>query len=325
MGPGGKTQALPFVYPPVALPLLRPLLALDYRATYFAFFAIKMAAVAALVALWRRRLFPDDLSGAVLFLLCAVGFGQTVKMDVRAGNISVFEQLLIWGAMLAFLRRRPWVFAALVAAAALVKLTAAGLLLMLIVDRGRRAMAALLAGLAALAVVHGLTALVRPGLFAGFLRNAAALDDRGRVNPSTLALVRDGLDRIPAAGAPPHLDGFLYGLFVIVVLAALIWASRRHDFRSDRAPAVFACLLAYALCLPRLKDYSYILLIPSAVFVVVAVLRGTAARLLALGLLCTHFFAYQSWVAALVLFSAYLARLRTSRLPPAPAESPGPA
>jgi hypothetical protein len=106
-GPGGKTQSLPFVYPPVALPLLRALLVFDYRTTYFLFFALKMAAVVALIALWRRWLFPDDLSGACLYLLCALAYGQTLKMDVRAGNISVFEQVLIWTAVLAFRRGGP--------------------------------------------------------------------------------------------------------------------------------------------------------------------------------------------------------------------------
>jgi hypothetical protein len=324
VGPAGNRQELPFVYPPVSLPLMRALLVFDHRTTHFAFLVLKMAAVAALVALWRRRLFPDDdLAGACLYLFCALAYAQTIKMDVRAGNISVFEQLLIWTAILAFRRRRPWPFAALIAAAALFKLTTAALLLLLLLDRRRPAVGALCGGLAGLALVHGISAAVRPDLFAGFLRNAAALDDRGRTNPAALALIRDGIERMAGGQVPGHLDMIVYGLWVLLVgLTTLSVAGR-----SDRT-GVLECafLLAFALAAPRFKDYSYILLIPPSVYVVVSVLQGLVPQLLAVLLVCTHLFAYQSWMAALVLFIALLARPRArGRRPPGPAEARGPA
>ena len=322
IGPAGNPQELPFVYPPVCLPLLRGLLLLDHRTTYFAYFVLKMAAAFVLIALWRRRLFPDDLAGACLYLLCALAYGQTIKMDVRAGNVSVFEQLLVWSAALAFLCRRPWAYAATIAAAATLKPTNAALLGLLLVDRGRRERAAVVTGLAGLAVVHGISAALRPDLFAGFLRNAARLDDRGSTNPSSLALIRDGLERLAGGPVPAHLDWIVYGLVVLLVTAGFRSVARRQDRLGD-----LACLfLAFALAAPRFKDYSYILLIPPSVYVVVRVLRGLAPRLAALLLLCTHFFAYQSWVAALVLFTVCVAHPRgPARRPPAPAEGPGPA
>ena len=95
---------------------------------------------------------------------------------------------------------------------------------------------------------------------------------------------------------------------------------------SEATAIVLRRRLSFALAAPRLKDYSYILLIPPSVYVVVTVLRGAVPRLLAVLLVCTHFFAYQSWVAALVLFIVLLAHLRArARRPPEPAEAPGPA
>jgi Glycosyltransferase family 87 len=324
IGPAGNRQELPFVYPPVSLPLMRALLVFDHRTTYVAFFIVKMAAVAALVALWRRRLFPaDDLAGACLYLFCALAYAQTIKMDVRAGNISVFEQLLVWTGVVALLRGRPWLYAALLAAAALFKLTTAALLFLLLLDRSRRSLAALVSGLAALAVVHGISAALRPDLFAGFLRNAAALDDRGKTNPAALAWIRDGVERL--AGPAAHLDWTIYGLVVLLVTAGLFLVARRADV-TDRAALLYCFFLAYALAAPRFKDYSYILLIPPSVYAVVTALEGYVPRLLAVLVVCTHFFAYQSWVAALVLFIVLVARLRyRARRPPGPAEAAGPA
>jgi hypothetical protein len=326
VGPAGNRQELPFVYPPLSLPFMRAPLVFDHRTTYLAFFVLKMAGVAALVALWRRRLFPDDdLAGACLYLFCALAYAQTIKMDVRAGNISVFEQVLIWTGVLGLRRGRPWVYAALVSAAALFKLTTAALLLLLLLDRSRRPVAALVSGMAGLAVVHGISAALRPDLFAGFLRNAAALDDRGRTNPAALALIRDGVEGLPGP-APPHLDWILYGLVVLLVAGSFLSLVRRSDIPDHLDGVVYAFFLAFALAAPRFKDYSYILLVPPSVYVVVNVLQGFVPRLLAVLLVCTHLFAYQSWVAALVLFIALLARPRTRvRRPPGPAEAPGPA
>jgi hypothetical protein len=321
VGPAGNRQDLPFVYPPVSLPLLRALLVFDHRTTYFAFFVLKMAAVAALVVLWRRRLFPgDDLAGACLYLFCALAYAQTIKMDVRAGNISVFEQLLVWTGAVAFLRGRPRLYAALVAAAALFKLTTAALLFVLLLDRSRRSAAALVSGLAGLAAVHGISAALRPDLFAGFLRNAAALDDRGRTNPCALALIRDGLERLAGGPVPAHLDWIVYGVWVLLIGLTTLSGARRQGL-----PGALECF-AFAVAAPRFKDYSYILLIPPSVYVVANALEGYVPRLLAVLLVCTHFFAYQSWVAALVLFIVLLARPRSrARRPPGPAEAPGPA
>ena len=326
VGPAGNRQELPFVYPPVSLPLLSALLVFDHRTAHFLFFALKMAATVALIALWRRRFFPDDdLAGACLYLFCALAYAQTIKMDLRAGNISVFEQLLIWTGVAAFRRGRPWLYAGLVAAAALFKLATAALLLMLLLDRSRRSVAPLLSGLAGLAVVHGTSAALRPDLFAGFLRNAAGLDDRGRTNPAALALIRDGVERLPGP-APPHLDWILYGLVVLLVAVSLLSVVRRSDLPGDLDGIFYVFLFGFALAAPRFKDYSYILLIPPSVYVVVTALQGFVPRLLAALLVCTHFFAYQSWVAALVLFIALLVHPRSpARRPPGPAEAPGPA
>lgn len=333
-GAGGNTQQLPFVYPPAVLPLLRPLIVFDYRTTYFLFFVLKMAAVAALIALWRRRLFPGDWAGACLYLLCALGYGQTIKTDVRAGNISVFEQLLIWGAALAFLRRRQFVYAGLIAAAALFKPITAALLLLLLVDRGRRNVTALTAAVLGLAAVHGISAGVHPELFGAFVRNAGGLDDRGSVNPALMALIRDGLERI-GSNATGFVDEMIYGLAALLIGLTSLTVFRRLDLAENRESnnresndrrLLFLFFFTYALCAPRFKDYSYILLIPPSVHVVMNVLRSVGARALALALLCTHLFAYQSWVAALVLFTAYVAHLlRPARRPPAPVAAPGPA
>ena len=50
-------------------------------------------------------------------------FGSAALVDFTAGNIAVFEQLVLWLAFAALLARRRWTFALLVVLAAQCKLT----------------------------------------------------------------------------------------------------------------------------------------------------------------------------------------------------------
>jgi len=150
----------------------------------------------------------------------------------------------------------------------------------------------------------------------------------GSVNPAGEAMTY----RFQYGTSPAHLDMVLYGLTVLLVGLTSLTVIRRRGLADnrecdDRECEVFLFFFAYALAAPRFKDYSYILLIPPSVHVVITVLRGTAAKVLAAALVCTHLFAYQSWVAALVLFTAYLAHLgrRARPLPEPPAAAPRPA
>jgi hypothetical protein len=146
------------------------------------------------------------------------------------------------------------------------------------------------------------------------------------VNPALLAMIRDGVERLAGGEGPAQLDMIVYGLTVALIGLACVTVIGRRGPTNGRE-WVFLVFLCYALVLPRFKDYSYILLIPPSVYVVVTVLRTAAAKVLALALLCTHFFAYQSWVAALVLFTALLAHLprRPRPLAEPPEAAPGPA
>ena len=121
---------------------------------------------------------------------------------------------------------------------------------------------------------------------------------------------------------PAHLDWIVYGVVVLLIGLTTLSVARRQGLAGNLEWFFFA----FALAAPRFKDYSYILLIPPSVYVVVTVLRRLVPRLLAVLLVCTHVFAYQSWVAALVLFMVLVAHLRSrARRPPGPEVAPGPA
>ena len=82
---------------------------------------MKLACLAALVWIW-DRLVNLRQQGGVLLLLITFAFNGTILIDLMCGNISIFEQLLIWGGLYSYIRRKPVAFGAAIVLAAAFKL-----------------------------------------------------------------------------------------------------------------------------------------------------------------------------------------------------------
>jgi hypothetical protein len=91
------------------------------------------------------------------------------------------------------------------------------------------------------------------------------------------------------APVDPWLGKGLYAVIVGTVLTLTGWAvyRLRRVERPDRQKLyVFLVCFAYALCVPRFKDYSYILLIAPAAHVVHVYARKVSASPIVLALVC---------------------------------------
>jgi len=310
----GQKIEFPYVYPPVTLYLFRPLLLLDYRTCYAVFLVLKLAALALLVRLWVKFLKPDRSYGLLLLLFCFFAFRKALIRDLNAGNISCFEQVLVWAAAFCFLRGRPLSFSLLIAGSALFKFTSIALLAIPLAERGRKWLVSTISVASGFLLVNAASYVAGPRLYRGFISNALALDERGKVNPSSLALIRDGLSRIadPVSASLPNLDHAVYALLLaglaLAAYAAVRWiepARRRSDF-------MIFCFFVYALAAPRFKDYSYMLLIVPSLYVIRHAIKSLIGKALASLLVCFYLFTYQPLVAAAVLLVVFLRHFMTA-------------
>jgi hypothetical protein len=157
-------------------------------------------------------------------------------------------------------------------------------------------------------------------LYRDFLSTAPQLDDRGAINPSTLALVRDLSDLLGRKGVlvPPMAEWAMYAAFAGGIVLITWLALRRRPANDTRLPIFLACL-AFALIMPRFKDYAYILILPPAYFVVRRMIGGKVRemRLVLLvlsqtppapfglgGALRNLLWGYYPWLLALALWAA---------------------
>lgn len=301
----------PFIYPPHTLVLFRPLSRLGYRPAYALFFAAKIAALLALVFIWMRIVPVSRRDGWALCVTVLLGCQSAVLRDLRAGNVSLFEQFFLWGGILLILRNRRWGGGVSILLSAAFKLVTVALAPVVVILRRSWASLGLLGVLLLLAVAGGLLLrAAQPDLWDRFIAGARALDERGNKAPGALALIFDLRD---ALALRPSAAYVIYGVWCAAVLGAAAWAFRLTRRFADPRPMLYVFLLAYALTAPRRKDYSYILVLLPALHVLSVMAKGRLAALAGCALLWIPMVPYQSFGVAAAAFGLALNWIRAHR------------
>ncbi len=255
-------QPLPFVYPPTVLPFIGVLSLLPLPVFHLVFLAAKVGALALLIGCW-RRIVGEHAGSLVWFAM--LGFHGALFSDLGAGNIAVFEALLVWLALEAWIDGRTERFAALIVLAGQPKLVPLAFIALL-TWRSPQHRQILAVSIACLAALMGGLVAVAPDAWARFLSLAAAIDERGLNNPSQAALWRDLLGI--TTGTVASGRGLIPYLLVSLAIGLATWTIGYRSSggeRKNRRQAAFLAVLAYALIVPRFKSYSYLLLTPAAI------------------------------------------------------------
>jgi hypothetical protein len=266
----GAPEYLHFVYPPLLAAVFSPLAPLKLSAAKVVWLALKLLAFWGTVRIWRRATGVERIAVPPIFFF-TFAFGSAALVDVTAGNIAIFEQCILWIGFAALLARRPWIFVVCVVLAAQFKLTPVFFLGLLLVVDERPRWAHFLGGTALFVAVTGSNLVLLPDQTREFLSGVSALNERGWGDPSTLGVMQDLVDqlrglRVPLPAATAHV---LYLAAVVAVFAYTVrwWRAQRAAGSLDRVVVVLVTLTVYALVMPRMKDYSYVALLPVAWYV----------------------------------------------------------
>jgi hypothetical protein len=308
------------LYPPLMIDLYRPVVAAseafgDGMGERF-WALLKILSMLGILIMWRKILLrPGPDLWRVLF--AALAFGSPFWSDFRAGNAGSFEHLLLWSALAAFIAGKDFLFVALIAAAAQPKLTPVALL-PLVIFKPRPNLRAFVLGGALAVACFALNELFHPGLLKEFFRQLADPNlpwryERGPNNCSFAGLVQHILE----TGSGDRAAASLWAMRVSVFWSAAImgatgWSLARlwngaGGEEEKRRRAVLLYVVAYALIVPRLKDYSFLLLIPSAIAALESDAPiGVRAAILAFALLnSTKALAEKAGLGPWALFAGY--------------------
>ncbi len=311
----GQHVMYPFLYPPASFTLLGPLAKPEYTLSYYLYFALKLVALGGLIFLW-IRLFPKEAeSRLIFFITLCFGYYHTVLWDLQTGNVSIFEQFFLWLGIYLLTQRKSIVGSCAIALASVFKsFTLAFLPLGLLLQRSR---SQLIAGLIAGFLFVGLNLLwwaFNPTLFEYFLEYVHIPDQRGLNNPSILSVLRDVVEWWDG---PVWNVYALYSVAGIVVLSCAAFVPRTlrthsrikedgggrssNNEETQRAIIVLA-VVAYALLVPRMMNYSWIIMLMPSLYIIRTTLHKTWHRWILYALLWIPFGSYHPYGLALLLF-----------------------
>jgi hypothetical protein len=173
-----------------------------------AYFLLKVVALAFLIGLWRST-FLGGSANLLFFVLLLFAFNRALDLDITAGNITVFEQLVLWGGFAAYLRGRIGWFCSAVLLVAMFKVTPILFLVLLLLPRPggeapRRKNLAWLAGSAGVfAGINFASLLHDSNAWAGYAANARGMStETGIIAPSTFALAHSLTEFAVSHGVP---------------------------------------------------------------------------------------------------------------------------
>jgi len=260
-----RGQGLSYYHPPLMLYIYWPFTLLPVSVAIGVWYALKLLALAALFTIWHRDFERLQIrTPTILFFI--VAYGAAIYGDLVSGNVSIFEQLLIWFGFSRFLRGRYVVFAACIVFAAQVKLTPIFFAVLLIAACEPRQWRTFFATIFAFIAVFSLNYWLQPLLFANFWTVMPMLDERGVQCTTFLALLRDISDMVLGAEFTKRSlidEGAFLGIAGSIVMASFMaWREyvRRGTEIDRRLLICFSCFVL-VLISPRMKGYSYILLL----------------------------------------------------------------
>lgn len=309
----------PFIYPHHTLAFFSLFDRGDIVTSKQWFLAAKVVALIVLGVLWTFAFVRHGGRGWFL-VFAALGFNATLARDLTQGNVCAFEQLLIWFGLWALLNGWPGLFCAGVILGAQFKVQPLALLGLLwcfpVVQRARYAIASAVVVLliAAAVVLHDPTA----ARYYVKRSSDVARAEIGKNNPCAPALWRElaGMAMDPYS-AFDDVNRRVTGNVAYVPYAMLIlfaaWRMLPRVGLGRRG--VYLGILTFALTAPRMKDYSWnLVLVPAFELLRDALRRPMGLRvavLIAFGLcalpLRDAMWTYRAYWLTFMLWAATLA------------------
>lgn len=272
------SRILPFHYPLWTVHALKPVVALNYNDAHRLWVLLKAAALVLLLLVWKRS-FLTGVGWWLILPVALLAFGGATVWDLNAGNITVFEQLLLWTGFAFLLRSQVARFVLFVTLAAAIKqLPTAFLLLVLLPGvRSRRTLVAGAAGVLAVLAFTFLPFVFEPEFFERYLRGLTHSQPRLFSNPCIAGIADELVAYFPVLEPVRWMKWVvLAGWWGLVLATSRNWL-RRVWTQGSRAEQIMVAALLYMLLAPRLVVYGYMLAIVPALALVLPALARTGA------------------------------------------------
>jgi len=262
-----------FIYSPAVLFLFSFLSNVEYTSAFYLFLGFKCLALAGLILLWKNSFLPKG-SDPAFYLFCLLAFNGSLYIDIAAGNISIIEQLILWLAFYFLIKNRFAQFCILIVFASLFKVTPILFLFLLLFSEGNKRYFYFFAAWTFFMLLMFVSYKTNPLHFASYYDNIRHVREVGIVNPATLPLLEDIFGYLSIKPGISLPSGFPLAAYLMIVAGVVgitlrgFISVKSWEAGEKEKLLIFVFCIVYAIILPRFKDYSYILLVVPAYYLI---------------------------------------------------------
>jgi hypothetical protein len=301
-------EVLPFMYSPTAIYAFIPLSYLDYPMSLMVFIIGKILALVLLLLIWNFLFLKSDYARIFLLTICISGFNETIWSDFYNGNISLYEQFVLWAGIYLLSRERIVLYCLAVLIVSLFKfLTIFFLLVPLALWFNKKVSKIIVCFFGIFILINVVTYLSLPNIYSSFLSSAFGALQVGGFGVHDFgapSLIRTFV--IPVLKefglAFKYLDFVLYAALITLVSALSYAILTSHQFKTMPLLVVIYCLFLYACITPRALDYFFILLIFPSVLAIQIMAKPGLTQILLFSLIIFNFGLYQPILVTLGIF-----------------------
>lgn len=253
-----------YIYTPPSIWFFRLFALFSFKIAYTLVLVLKILILVGLVWLWKKEFRLGPLNpGFFIFLFFA--FHYALMTDILAGNVALFELAGLWVAFFLFLRRRYILFSLIVVLISLFKIMPLFFLVLLLFSKARRRLLLATAAGMSFLLIQGFSYLLNPSLYRSFVTalSGSGTFEWGGQNLSLLSLLKAGLGMTGWTSASVlAMVLYLAAIAAISIITFRTYLQRRISWGEDseRILILLACLVFCLIC-PRMKDYSYIIVL----------------------------------------------------------------
>jgi len=248
-------------YAPYTLYVFGLLAKLKYDTALVVFIGLKVIMMIFVIYLWMKY-FIREKYGLIFTIFLIAGFDAAIYLDLKFCNISIYEQFLIWLGIYFFLQKKHALFSACIIASAMFKFWPILFMFIYLAGDVRKNFKSLVISFAAFTAIQAALYFMMPGLYPSFINSSPITETGGANNSSSYLFIKDFFAGVNIQGLVPVA---VYGLWGVLFIAATVFIMAKYK-NNDLLARIFIILVTYCVIVPRMKNYSYILLLPVAYY-----------------------------------------------------------
>lgn len=264
-----------FIYPIYTLLFFKIFTLWNYNVAFDIYLFLKFFLIIFLFILWSGY-FLKKQNSLFLLLFCVLAIENTIFADFATGNVSIFEQFFLWIAFYFFMEKRYKFFVFFLILASLFKFVFLFFLFMLFFTDEKNKIIYFISGIFIIALLTFFSFILKPEFVKSYLTNIIFLDERGYINPAIFPMLKDLFEIFVRKFKNNNLIQISYIIYFIYFVILSIISIRlikkiKHvgadEWEKNRL-FLFFMICFYTVISPRFKEYSYIIMLLPAAFII---------------------------------------------------------